>query len=361
MIRLFFRLLHGLLNRYYRQRFADISQKDITRDIFAGEISQPISWPNSARFAFNLNFDDYSAKSLKNSRYDYGGSVGEGVNKILTDLLDQHPELKTTLFVVPNARFLNQGGIFYGRVKDDRYSLDRPECTPLAEWFHIHSPQIEVATHGYDHLNPKTGLFLAPAEFELMSNTAEIHCRLYGSWEIFKNIGIEPKGFRPPMWGIGHNSNLALLRQLVEEDFTYVSCSSPLSGLNWDKKRVSNIYPEYFITPLHLTDAFGYTRNESESRLLNLPQNVSLIWPLEKILSTIDRIAEMGGLVSLMGHANAEDAWMEDGLGPRNIAKIEAILAHLAQKYPGQVWFATLAEIAEHYRKSTKSQVPNSK
>lgn len=333
------KIAQGLSNRWYGLRYLNISRKDFSRDLFTGENPQKINWPNGARFSFNLNFDDYSVKSLHNNNYDYGGAVGEGVNKIFTDLLADYPELKVTLFTVPNARFKNLAGTFYGRVGDDRYSLSRPEYTPLINWFKSHNTQVEVAMHGYDHLNPKTKLFLAPAEFELMTNKNEIGSRLANGWAIFHKVGLEIKGFRPPMWGVGHNSGFGLVKQLAAEDFSYVSCSSPLSGLNWDEKRVSNIYPEYFIVPA----------TELESKLLNLPQNVSISWPIEKILETIDRIAEMGGLVSLMGHANAEDAWMADGLGPRSMVKIGSVLLHLKNKYPGLVWFASLAEVAEFY------------
>lgn len=336
---IFLNFKHRLTDLFCRLKYKDISRKDASRDIFFGEDTRVITWPNGATFAFNLNLDDYSAKSLKNDRYDYGGAVGEGVNKLLTQLITDHPELKMTLFVIPNPRFINSEGTFYGRVKDERYSLDRPEYAPLVNWFKSHKDQVEVAAHGYDHLNPKTGLFLAPAEFEFLDKR-ESRERIQAGMRILRELGLGAKGFRPPMWGVGHNSNFALMRQLPVENFAYVSCSSPLSGLNWDKKRVSNIYPEIYKQGLELEN----------NELLNLPQNVSLIWPIEKILSTIDRIADMGGLVSLMGHANTEDKWMADGIGPRNLAKIETVLAHLKEKYPGKVWFATLAEIADFWQ-----------
>ncbi|MBI5220418.1 MAG: DUF2334 domain-containing protein [Candidatus Liptonbacteria bacterium] len=386
------RFLNGLATRFYARQYRDIFRKDFSRDLFAGEVVRSITWPASAdgsgplrqsyseasgvkarlaeasgvaRAAFNLNLDDFSTQSRRNSRYDYGGAVGEGVNKILGGLMAAHPELRVTLFAVPCAHYVNSHGIFYGTTwHKGRFSLAHPANRPLIAWLKSLAPRLEVAIHGYHHFRSWPPLFLAAAEFEFASREESLE-RLCRALDIFASAGLSVSGFRPPAWGIGYNSDFGLLsalRDLSGQDtdlgrsrdnaqqhartiehahgrnqdqtsFKYVSASSPLSGLNWDRKRVSNIYPERY------------------EGLLNLPQNVSLAWPTERILETVSKIVQMGGLVSLMGHMNAEDHWMEDGLGPRNLAKIEAVLEYLRREHAGKIWFATLAEIADFWHR----------
>ena len=105
-----------------------------------------------------------------------------------------------------------------------------------------------------------------------------------------------------------------------------MSLSSPLSGLNWDKKRVSNIYPQYY------------------DNLLNLPQNISILWDMEKIRQTIDKIVEFNGMITLMGHYKKDS---DDGITKENLIKISEILDYIATK---QVWYATLSEIADFWK-----------
>ena len=95
---------------------------------------------------------------------------------------------------------------------------------------------------------------------------------------------------------------------------------------------MSNVYPDRY------------------AGMLTMPQNVSLGWSIDRIIAAVDRIAEYGGVLTLMGHYSGQDDWMEDGIGKRTIGKIEAVLAHINERYGADsVWHATLAEVADFW------------
>lgn len=326
---LYRRTLSFLGRRYFGQRYRDVSVKDFSRDLFADETVREAQWPNGARAAVNLQFDDFCAKSKGNYRYDYGGAYRNGINVPFEKLLDEYPELRTTLFAVPNAQFKNVQGVFYGRY-DDRYALDRSEHRDLVTWLKSNEGRIEVACHGLTHVQTTVPYFLGALEFEFQT-CHEARATLAQALKIFSNVGLGPRGFRPPAWGVGWNAQFGLVEALKDFSFAYVSLSSPLSGLNWREQQVSNVYPQYY------------------GGLLNLPQNVSLAWPIERITEATRKVVEHGGMVTLMGHYVGEDDWMEDGIGPRTLGKVRAVVRFLNGAYPGQVWYATLAEIADHW------------
>lgn len=328
------RILNFLAKKYYSRYYKNIFIKDEKRDLFENEQKKQIIWPNDIKAVFNLQFDDFCAKSKENSFYDYGGKFNKGINVLFEDFLNQYSFLKITLFVIPSANFKNWQGIFYGKHKDEnKFNLSNPQFYNLIRWLKKKEDQIEIACHGYNHFQNKIKYFLGPAEFEFL-NEKESEARIEKSLEIFNKVGIYPNGFRPPCWGVGHNSNFGLISALKKLSFTYISLSSLLSGLNWDEKRVSNIYPQYY------------------QGLLNIPQNISILWDIEKIKKTIDKIIEFNGIIILMGHYNEQNNWMSDGIGKENLEKIGEIIDYLNQNYPNQIWYAKLNEIADYWKKN---------
>jgi uncharacterized protein DUF2334 len=325
----FLRAYNFFMRKVYGMWCRDISVKDPARDPFREERKMSVRWPNGAIAAFNLQFDDFCSRSGVAGEYDFGGDHAGKINSLTDRLLAGHLDLKITLFAIPDADFKNWRGIYYRRQKGNFKLSENKE---LVHWL-VARQRIEVACHGYDHLNPRTKPFLGAAEFEFLSTEDSLR-RIEDALDIFRQAGINVSGFRPPAWGIGFNSGFGLLGALKKSNFSYVSLSSPLSGLNWDAKRVSNVYPTNY------------------EGLLNIPQNVPLGLPLGKIYFLIDRIISYGGLISLMGHYNEEDHWMQDGIGEKNIEKIERVLDYLEVKYSGKIWYAQLKEVADVWKGS---------
>lgn len=316
------RILFFLAKNYYSQKYKNISIKQENRDLFENEEKKQIIWHNNAKAVFNLQFDDFSAQIFKEKQ----------INFLFNNFLKKHSFLKTTLFIVPNANFKNQEGIVYGWEKDEnQYNLSNKEYQEgLINWLKNNDEQIEISCHGLNHFQNNIKYFLPEAEFEFQKEE-QVILTIKKALSIFSKIGFEPKGFRPPAWGIGYNSDFGLIKALGNFNFSYVSLSSIFSGLNWDKKRVSNIYPQYF------------------DNLLNMPQNISILWPLEKIKQTIDKIIDYNGLITLMGHYKKQEKYC-DGLTKEKIEKIEKILNYLSEKYQNQIWYAKLNQVADFWR-----------
>jgi len=327
------RILQFFYRRIFDRNLKDISQKDFSRDLFLSEEKKIVLWPNDSVVALNLQFDDFCTQSKKNSRYDYGGNPHQGVVPLFTRFLEAHEAIKTTLFFVPWGSFNNSKGIFIGERKNKEvYAINNPSHKNLVDWIHTHNDRVEIACHGFNHIQTHKKHFLTSAEFEF-SSSQEAEEKISQGLRMFEEVEIPIFGFRPPMWGIGYNAGFGLINALKKLPFSYIAGSSPLSGLNWDRKRVSNIYPQYY------------------EGILNIPQNISLAWNIEKIKDAIDAVISYGGIITLMGHFNEQDNWMEDGIGEKNLEKIDKIISYVRVKCHDKVWFATLSEIASFWKK----------
>lgn len=303
-------------------RFHNIDRKRVV-DIFSGSGQKEIGWPEGKLAAFNLQFDDASAKDGVSDPYDYGGNPDGALVRSYLRLLEEEPELQVTLFVIPDPTF-REKGFYRGVVPDGTWALDRRWAFSA---FLKTLPRTEIANHGLHHYQDEVRYFLKAREFEFKTR-AECRETIDRSQAIFERAGFLPIGFKPSGWGIGHNADFGLLEALSDSGFSYVALSSPVSGLNWDRNRVSNIYPQFV------------------GGLLNIPQNVSLSWALPVILKTIDAIIERRGVVTIQGHFCEQDRWMEDGIGPRMVEKIRDVMAYVKARYSDQIWFAQLADIA---------------
>lgn len=301
-------------------------------DFFKGEKPSKKKWPKGCKAAFNLQLDDFCVKSKSNSRFDYGGDP-KGILKSFYSLLDKYPYLKTTLFTIPNPKFISNNQINHHSYPESKYAITNPNFKKWASMIKSASfkERSEIANHGLYHLQTERLHYLAAWEFEF-KNFEQCHDALKKSQSLFKKVGLYPVGFKPPSWGIGHNSGFALLKALRGR-FDYVCLSTPNSGLNWDVKRVSNVFPSYY------------------GSLLNIPQNINLNWSMKKIKYTIDNIVELGGVITVQAHFNEQDNWMSDGLGQRTNKKIEEIMDYLNSNYPNEIWYAKLEEIAEWWKK----------
>jgi len=285
-------------------------------------------WPNDCKAVFNLQFDDFSAKDGIQDPYDYGGNLNGALNKQFLCLLEKYPYIKVNLFVIADPIFVNKG--FYRQsLKQGTWCLSRH---PHVVDFLKSLPQVECSNHGLHHYQDKIKYFLKCREFEFKTKAACIQT-IQKAEAVFSEAELPVFGFKPSGWSIGHNTGFQLIYALKEFNFDFVCLSTPVSGLNWDKKRVSFIYPEQY------------------QGLLNIPQNLSLNWPVKKLLETIDYIVSYHGVMTLQGHYNNQYHWMSDGIGDDSIQKIKTVLNYLKTKYPGEIYFATLSEIAKQCHK----------
>lgn len=334
----------GAYNRAVSQcHFLFLGRKDITKKTDRGDFfseDQTIRarlrkqvWPARYLAVFNFQLDDFCVKTKKNAEYDYGGDPRAGAGKSFLDLMRQLPQVKTTLFMIPDPLFIKDNHYNHAVHPQGKYSCANPRYEAWVQW--ITSSQFtrrhEIAQHGYHHLQTDVRGVLPYCEFEFKDEPSAL-AAITGGNNLMRQIGIEAAGFKPPTWSVGHNADFGLVKALKRIPFQYVCLSSPVSGLNWDIKRVSNIYPTYY------------------QGLLNIPQNINLNWPMEKIQRVVDGIVSRNGVITLQAHFNTQDDWMSDGLGEGNNKKIAQIVRYLETKYPRKIWFAQLQEVARWWK-----------
>ncbi len=305
----------------------DIDRKRRPRPTpFDHPLRQSVRWPNGAKAAFVLQWDDACPKDGLSDPYDYGGNP-QGFLPFLDTFWEQYPQVKMTVFMIADAQFKNKG-YYREAYPSQTWAVDRHPV--FCQWFLDRSSRLEVANHGLTHYQDERWWFLKAREFEFKTE-GQSRAAIAAAQARFHRAGFRPRGFKPSGWGIGHNARFGLLLALPELQFDYVCLCSPQSGLNWDADRYSSLYPT-FIGPL-----------------LNIPQNLGLVGGGTP-LADVDRIVEARGLISLQGHFNTQLNWMADGVGPRSLAQVAQVVDHLESRYPGQIWYATLADVAGFWR-----------
>ncbi len=162
------RACHKFSSIFYENKYHNIFTRDESRDIFAQEENKKIIWPQNKKFVCNIQFDDFCAKSKDNGPYDFGGSFGAGINLAFDSFLAAHPEVQVTIFATPHPTFRNYKGIYYGNT-DDLFNLSNPEYKNVVEWMKAKKDRVEIACHGYTHIQRAIPFFLGPAEFEFSS------------------------------------------------------------------------------------------------------------------------------------------------------------------------------------------------
>ncbi len=316
------------------------SYKDITKkrnafaDIFENEVKNNKNiWPNGKLAAFNLQFDDFSVKHKGNSEYDYGGNPDSKICREFKNLFVKYPYLKTTIFTIPNPKFVLNNMFNHKSHNEDKYKITNKNYTGWLSWVKSRefTKNNEIAIHGLYHCQHEIKNVWPFLEFEF-KNESECENALKKSKKLFDEVGIKISGFKPPAWGIGVNSDYSLIKVLKKEcknkNFKYCCLSSPVSGLNWEKKKVSNFFPAYY------------------EGILNIPQNINMLWPLEKIKEIIDFSASINGVIIPQLHFIEEGNWMDDGIGENSLKKLDSILEYLNTRYKNKIWFAKAEEIA---------------
>jgi len=285
-------------------------------------------WPRGHLAAFNLSFDDVFPYT--SSLHNHGEDILTGwLNQEFERMLLDFPWLKVTLFVCPNMSSENS--------RPNHYLITRPKYRDWVAWLRrlVGSGRVEVADHGYTHLNTVVGPKPSPAEFANLS-VREIQAALEQAKEIFASIGITVVGVRPPAWGVG--KDLAIVKAVKDSGFLYGALSAVGHGLNAGMKRVSDVFPAWY------------------EGLLNLPQNLTLEEPEPVAYRVIDRTVSMGGMIGLKAHYSTSLS-IRAGLHPKNLQRLRRILAYIEKSYDDTVWPATLKEIAEFWTAREKLQV----
>lgn len=323
-----------LLRRYhcvYLRGYKNIDKKVRRPDIFS-EPYRNISWPHHTKAAFVLHLDDFCCKGFHNDVFDFGGFPKKGINKDLFDFLEMYPFVKGTAFTIPDPLFVGRG-IRSSFSFQGRFSIIADEHRHWITWVcsRTFSKRIEIASHGLHHCQDDVKDFLVSREFEFKDRIASRDV-IIRSEKLFSDAGIPIFGFKPSGWGIGHNSKFGIIDALKESSYLYACLSSPVSGLNWDIKRVSDLYPQLY------------------EGILNIPQNITMNDSINNIVRLADRIVEAGGIIAPQLHYNKEDAWMSDGIGPRNLRKLGVLIDHLERNYPGKIWYATCYDIAAFHK-----------
>jgi peptidoglycan/xylan/chitin deacetylase (PgdA/CDA1 family) len=265
---------------------------------------------------FNLNLDDFHPQLSP----DFGGDPERGTFKLLMSLLEEFPNLKITLFTVPN--WIDRPRICTRIWYLFKYKLGLRVIKPYEnepfridkhpKWCNIvrslvKEGRFEIAVHGYNHCNPY--LYTHGQEFIGLSER-EVHERILRAEELFHRCEIPfVKGFRPPGWGL----SAELIRVLQKLNYKFIA---PFPS----HLRISKIgLLEGMLVP-----PSNYSISENPTIAL---------W-----------LAEEYGVVFAKGHMVYKYGReiIENGLMDKNIENLRLVLNMLNERY--EVYYVTIEE-----------------
>ncbi len=241
--------------------------------------------------------------------YDYGAKPG-GIWDLFISFSKAYPKLKHTLFFIPNPIF-TETGLTSNTISDEPFNVAKanPDHWLLKALQH---ESMEVALHGYHHVQTVYPDFYAPFEFDFLSVESceeRIKQGLEGLSRFFKM-----DGFKPPAWSMGQLlGRQQLVEALKKYSFEYVCLSSPSNGLNYASRQVSHVYPCIY------------------DGLFNVPQNISILWELEIIKKVIDVLLEKRGIINIQLHFTETRDALLDGICKRNLEKLAKVIDYLSQ------------------------------
>ncbi|PLR80576.1 ribulose phosphate epimerase [Bacillus canaveralius] len=270
-------------------------------------IKNPVPWPNGAKCAIAITFDMDTDSILHLA----------------------HPDTANTR--ISTMSWLKYDEIAIPRILDmyKKYNLKQTFFIPA--WVIERYPKTvelilndghEIAHHGYLHEHPNE-----------LSAEEELYWLHRGIDVIEKFTGKRPRGWRAPMYNFSKHS----LEFLAKEGFLY---DSSLMGddVPYILKGKSG---EIFELPTHwaMDDWPQYTHNSELGYVMpiNSPKRA-----MEVFLSEFDAAWEHGGMWISVWHP------FVSGRLARCVA-IDKMIQYMLQK--GNVWFATLEEIALHVKK----------
>lgn len=311
--------------------------------------------PEGKQGAVCFSIDDiHPGKS--SDAYEAGGDCEEGALRHLLWLQEQHPQLKTTLFITadwmqihpyPTRKFLaaipHLRNHFYLAATHKKSAMRLSRHPRFVEFLKSLS-RTELAMHGLHHCHrglPISVEFQNESQSEISKSIAEMV-------EIFREAGINPSsGFCPPGWGTPRN----LLHVLPKYGLKYIAASRDLdspvnpfattngSGL----KGVSLLHPEFV-----------------EGGLLHLNSNFSATSSMERAESIIDA----GGLLSIKAHIVKKVAGRSflDGLDENYQNYLHRVFSRLEKKYAESLLWLSMEEVSQmvHNKLACSSNNENS-
>jgi hypothetical protein len=278
----------------------------------------------------NINFDDLCPRYGVPNGLDFGGDPQKGISLEFKKLLDDYPHIAVTHFVVPA----------YDCGRTTGRSTRKAICTDISvgnqDWLAYYKGlsshySVEYAQHGYRHRQHENFLFARQAEFAYKTGS-ESREAISRGLEILGRSGLDVCGFRQPGWDI--SGDFSICSALLDLGFTYIAGSSLDGGFNSQVQRVSNYFPAFI------------------KGIINFPQNISLAWSLGEMKREIDKIVELGGIISIKGHF--VNGGIPNSFTSKNIHKLRATLDYLGTRYSGRIVYVTLKQAAELVGQETR-------
>tara|TARA_B100001027_G_C16260543_1_gene329179 strand:- start:1456 stop:2433 length:978 start_codon:yes stop_codon:yes gene_type:complete len=248
-----------------------------------------------------IAIDDLSSLGLNKDELDMGGNENGEIIKSFDHLLKN--KLKITAFTIPNPCFKKSSENISNYFKRENFKLS----DSIINW--SLENKIEIAQHGYKHIRTGRRGYARSMEFEWKDYETINQEIIQGHKLILKNQ-VQINGFKPPAWSIGQlNGKYELINAILKLNlFSYCSLSSPNNGLN---------YKNYSASHIHIK---RIERNKKSIK--NIPQNISIISPLEQSKELINIICEKGGIVSIQSHACLNPKIIADGLSLSHCERI---------------------------------------
>jgi hypothetical protein len=79
--------------------------------------------------------------------------------------------------------------------------------------------------------------------------------------------------------------------------------------------------------------------------VLNIPENLPVDWPLDRLLAGVDDIWREGGIISIKAHVS-DSGRTVNALTSSNLDKLHRLLSTMKSRYGDAVEYATLGQIA---------------
>ena len=256
------------------------------------------------RTQFLVSIDDISMVSQDFMNFDRG-KTQNGVLEQILKMTHKWVWFRPILFIVPyNSEVLNGRNIFYSRniTRSINHQSNHYRIEMIRDA--VSKNLISVGMHGLHH-NQRNIIGYHPyAEFEF-STLEEDLSKLRLMEDAFKNADLNSNIFKPPAFGIGSFKSkdiLSVIRKI--ESVKYICLSTPNNGMNMRTYAVSHVNDTYF------------------DSLINVPQNINLLWPYEVIEKVITEICKVNGCIHPQFHAVSPKA-LDDGVSELMFRKLE--------------------------------------
>lgn len=299
-------------------------------------------WPEGKRAVLTLDVDDIHPEGFRDpDGLDFGGDRDNGTFRFLNRLRENWPQIAITLFVTPDwiGRRDFPTGIFQPlrRVISRQrpyapgtFALDNPRHAEWVEWLRnkVSEGGYEIALHGLIHFNATARY--SPQEFAGLSYEACYNI-LERAEKTLETAGFgKPQGIRPPGWAVPPG----LLAALRDRGYRYGALSSNLKQVIPDRTYTLLTEPS---PPL-----LGPRVSSDFAPLLHIPANC--------LASQVERayqIVERGGQVVIHTHIARTLPRLEH-IGEPYLNHVMRLIQILEQRFPGEIWYATHAQVTDH-------------